>query len=232
MALLFVSPFMFPPIIRMIRAPLGSQFADRARALGLSVFAVSTLTMFGLSLFVEVFFYWNIIAFLLLMPLVAAWFGRRWLVNAYYTYGVVGAVLLTVNFALVPLGNVVGAYDWTVSSSYGWQTVAARVETLKQERDIGLVIAARYTTAAQLGYAMHDPEVVTIANRHDQYDYWFDPSAHLGEDALIVSDPMLGLGEIAPYFDRITPIETIDYQRFGIPIYSPTIYLGSGLRLP
>jgi hypothetical protein len=196
------------------------------------VFAVSTLTMFGLSLFVEVFFYWNIIAFLLLMPLVAAWFARRWLLNAYYAYGIAGAVLLTVNFAVVPLGNVIGAYDWTVSSSYGWQTVAERIETLKRERGIDLVIAARYTTAAQLGYAMHDPDVVTIANRHDQYDYWFDPAAHLGENALIVSDPMLGVGEIAPYFESITPIETIDYQRFGIAIYSPTIYLGSGLKLP
>ena len=226
--LVVVSPFLFPPLGRLLLRPPGTPFADRARALALSVFAVSSLAMVGLSLFVEVFFYWNILAFLLLMPLVAGWFRHRWGAALHYGYGIFGAVLLTVNFSVVPVGNIFGFYDWTSSSSYGWEIAAPRVEALKRAQGADFVVAARYTTAAQLGYAMHDADVVTIADRHDQYDYWFDPAVHAGETAIIVSDSELGLGEIAPFFESVTPLEDISFDRFGIHIYTAQIYLGRG----
>src|SRR3569833_2813542 len=87
-------------------------------------------------------------------------------------------------------------------------------------------ISSAATTGPQLGFAMHDPEVTAIANRHDQYDFWFDPAAHEGQDALVVSDPQLGLAEVAPYFDSLTPLETVPYTALGRTVYEPTIYLG------
>ncbi|MBI4920315.1 MAG: glycosyltransferase family 39 protein [Devosia nanyangense] len=226
LAFVVVSPFLFPAIVAMVRRPLGIPFADRARTLALSVFTVSTLAMLFLSMFVEVFFYWNIVAFLLLMPLLAGWMRRRWVMVLHVAFGGIVALGFAVNTSIVPLGNLVNRYDWTISSIFGWPAVAERVEALAREHDVGFIAATRYTTAAQLGYALRDAEVTAIADRHDQYDFWFDPAAHEGENALIVSDPQLGLRGVEGRFDELTKLETLPFERFGIVIYRPSIYLG------
>jgi hypothetical protein len=228
LTLIYIGPFIFPAIARMLRQPLEHEFADRARVLALSVLAVSTLPLLALSLFVEVAFYWNIVAFLLLMPLASGWMQRRWLLLAHLIYGLVLAALSTVNFTIVPVFR----NDWTTESMYGWPGVAARVEALEGEHDVGFVAAGRYTTAAQLGFAMHEPNVIALADRHDQYDFWFDPGAHLGENALVVSDPRIKTGQIEPYFDTLKLLETVPFERFGRVIYRARIYLGSGFHLP
>ena len=232
LALLFVSPFLFVPIFRLIRRPLGTPFADRARSLALSVFAVSSLAMLALSLFVEVFFYWNIVAFLLLMPLVGGWIGSRWGAVLHYAYGLVFAAFAIVNFTIVPVGNLIGRYDWTISSTFGWPDVAARIKVLRRDHPVGFIAVSRYTTAAQLGYALRDPDVVAIAGRHDQYDYWFDPAAHIGESALVVADSYFGTGELKRYFETLELIEDVPYAQYGHTIYRPRLYLGTGFHLP
>lgn len=229
-ALIVVSPFLFPAIAGMLRRPLGSPFADRARTLALSVFVVSTIAMLFLSIFVEVYFYWNIVAFLLLMPLIAGWIERRWVLAAHIAFGALFAIAAAISFTALPLSNLLGRYDWMNSSIYGWPAVAARVEALKSEHDIGFVAAARYTTAAQLGYAMQDPEVTALADRHDQYDFWFDPAAHAGQNAIIVSDPQLGIKQIEPYFETLELVDTIRFERFGNLVYRARIYIGTAFR--
>jgi 4-amino-4-deoxy-L-arabinose transferase-like glycosyltransferase len=232
LAIVFLSPFMVGAIVRLIRKPAGQPFADAARVLALSVLAVSSIALLTLSLFAEVYFYWNIVAFMLVMPLIAGWIKRRSMMIAQLIYGLIFAVLSVVNFTAMPVFNLFGIDDWTTESIYGWPTVAARVESLEQEHDIGFVAAARYTTAAQLGYAMHDADVTALADRHDQYDFWFDPHAHLGENALIVSDPRIKVGQIRPYFEKLELIETVPFERFGRVIYRARIYLGTAYRLP
>ena len=197
LALLVISPFLFPAILALLRRPLGEAFADRARTLALSVFFVSSLAMGFLSLFVATYFYWNITAFLLLMPLLAGWIRRRLVLNLHFVYGLVLVAGFTFNNTVIPFGNLTGGMDWTIASTFGWPEVATRIEALEKEHKIGFVAATRYTTAAQLGYALRDPDVVALARRRDQYDYWFDPAAHRGEDALVVSDPQLGIKAVA-----------------------------------
>jgi hypothetical protein len=110
--------------------------------------------------------------------------------------------------------------------------VAARVEELERTHSVGFIAASRYTTAAQLGFALHDADVTALADRHDQYDFWFDSAAHLGEDAIVVSDTRLGIGQVKPYFEALKLIETVSFERFGRVIYRARIYLGSGFHLP
>lgn len=229
--LLLGSPFLVPPIVALVRRPLPVPFASPARVMTLAVFGVSTIAMLALSLFVQVAFYWNIVALVPLMALIAGWF-RRWTMYLHLLYGLVFAIGCTINFTTVPLVNLQGGYDWTTSSTFGWPNVAARIAALKTTNDIGFVVASRYTTAAQLGFAMQDPDVVTIAERHDQYDYWFNPADHIGQNALVVGDPVEGVGYISRFFETLTPLETVPFEHYGYRIYEPTIYLGTGFRLP
>jgi hypothetical protein len=225
-AILVISPFLIPAVVGVARRKVGTPFADRARTMALSIFAISSLAMLFLSMLVEVFFYWNIVAVVSLMPLLAGWMRRRWVFVVHILYGVLLAGGFAFDQTIVPLGNMVGRYDWTASSTFGWPAVAERIKAYETQYGTTFVVATRYTTAAQLGFALHDPEVTAIANRHDQYDFWFDPAAHDGQDALVVSDPQLGLAEVAPYFDSLTPLETVPYTALGRTVYEPTIYLG------
>jgi 4-amino-4-deoxy-L-arabinose transferase-like glycosyltransferase len=220
--LLVVGPLLLVPIVSIIRRPFGTAFADRARTLALSVGAISTLAMGFLSFFVPIFFYWNITAIILLMPLLAGRIRWRWVLYAHLIYGLVLAVTFASHATLLPAG------DWTIASTYGWPETAARVEALEKVEPIRFIATTRYTTAAQLGFAMHDPDVTAIADRHDQYDYWFDPAAHEGQNALVISDPTLGIAEIASHFDRLTELERVPYLLHGVTIYTPIIYLGEG----
>jgi 4-amino-4-deoxy-L-arabinose transferase-like glycosyltransferase len=230
LAVVFISPFIIPAIVGVIQRKLGAGFADTLRTLALSVFAVSSIAMLLLSAFVEVFFYWNIVAFLLLMPLLTGWMKRRWVMHLHFVYGTLFALGCLVNFTIAPLGNLIGRYDWTISSTFGWPEVAARIDLLRAQHDIGFVAVSRYTTAAQLGFALRDPDVTTLAERHDQYDYWFDPKLHAGQTALLVADPHYGVGYMASFFDGVTPLETVPISRYGRTIYEPTIYLGTGFH--
>ncbi len=230
LALIVVSPFLFPAIVGLLRRPLGTPFADRTRQLAIATFIASTLAMAFISLFVETYFYWNITAFLLLMPLLVGWIRRRWVLGLHFAYGIVIALGFCFNNAVVPIADLVGRYDWTISSTFGWPEVATRLKALEQNHPVGFVAAARYTTAAQLGYALHDPEVTAIADRPDQYDFWFDAAAHEGQDALVVSDPQIGLAGIRSHFDSVSKLETVPFRRFGVDIYKPAIYLAKGFH--
>ena len=225
-ALLIISPFLFPAIFGMFRRRLGTPFADRARLLALSAFVSSTALMAFISLFVETFFYWNITAFALLMPLLNGWIRHRWVIALHCFYGLFWASLLLVNNTMAPVANLMGGIDWTNASTYGWQQVADRITELRKTNPVGFVAATRYTTAAQLGFALHDPEVTALSSRHDQYDYWFDAVAHEGQNALVVSDPQLGLNYARTHFDDIVKLADVPYVAFGVTIYRPSIYLG------
>jgi 4-amino-4-deoxy-L-arabinose transferase-like glycosyltransferase len=228
--LLVIGPFVFGAVFRMYRTSIGTPFADRARMLALCVLSVSTLGMLGMSFFVQVFFYWNIVAFALVMPLLSGWFKRRWPFNAQLALGVIVIAGCVLNFSITPIGNLLGRYDWTISSTFGWNRVAERVEALKKEHNAGFVTVSIYTTAAQLAFEMHDPDVTSISPRHDQFDYWFDAKAHIGENAIIVADAYYPVDYTAALFDSVTPLETVPYERLGMTIYAPQIYLGTGFR--
>ncbi|MBK8084263.1 MAG: phospholipid carrier-dependent glycosyltransferase [Devosia sp.] len=167
----------------------------------------------------------------LLFPLLAGWMRRTWVVALHLMYGLTLAVLLAVS-SVVPISTLNGRSDWTLSSSFGWPEVAARVEALKGLHEVGFVATTGYQIAAELGYAMRDPDVVTISPRHDQYDYWFRPEDHLGQDALIVGDTRFGVEYVSRYFEELVPLEQVPYERFGYLIYEPAIYLGKRFRIP
>lgn len=219
-----VGPFLIPAIVRFVRRTVEDPFATRARQLALSVLAVSSAVMAVLSFMIPVFFYWNIVAFTLAMPLVAGWMKWRPLAYAHYLCGIVVALAYCWHATIDPAG------DWTIKSTFGWPQVAERVRELEKANPVGFVAATRYTTAAQLGFAMRDPDVVALAARHDQYDFWFDRGAHDGQDALIVTDDRLGLDEVSAQFDSITPLDIVEITQFGRLVYRVQLFLGHRFR--
>lgn len=229
---LVVSPVVLYAVIRYcVRRPAPG-FEARARALAVSTFLVSSLSMLVLSSFAQVFFYWNIVAFILMMPLLPLVIRQTWVFAAHAAYGLIMAALLLVNQFYAPVLNLSGTYDWTISSTFGWDQIGREVEAARATHNADFVGATRYSTAAQLGFAIRDADVVALSTRPDQFDLWFDPAAHTGQTAIFVADAFNPIDHAATYFETVTPLTTVSVESFGHVVFTPTLYLMEGFRDP
>src|SRR6476660_7746295 len=112
--------------------------------------------------------------------------------------------------------------DQTSGWSYGWDGVATAVRDIRARETIDVVAATDYALASALGFALADPDVVSVSARRDAYDDWFDLSEHKGKTLLIVADQWRPLG--ASRFASVEPIRTVAITRFGYAIDTYTLY--------
>jgi hypothetical protein len=76
---------------------------------------------------------------------------------------------------------------------------------------------------------MADKDVVSLSNRRDQFDYWFDPAAHAGQDAILFGDTWRPLtADVTARFTEIVPLAEIPVIRGGKEIDRHQIFLGKG----
>jgi hypothetical protein len=225
---LLLSPFLLGPIGSLFRRKVGEAFESLARLLAVCVFIISTGFMLAMALFVEIYFYWNIVAYVVAMPLLVRRLGKSWQFWGHVIFGALVSALFAFNFLAIPIANFLGADDWGSTSNYGWEEVSAAVSVAQAKSPQSFLVATRYTTAAQLGFALHDPEVAAIAERHDEFDYWFDPVAHKGQDAIVLADPFNPIDYVARQFRQVTPMQQIEITRFGRPIQTFLLYRAQG----
>lgn len=227
-----LSPLVVWGAIRLVGHRPDTRFASLAQPLALWLLAISTASMFGLAFFVRVFFYWNIVGLLLVMPLLALVISRRWPQIAHAAYGLLVGLVLLVNQTVVPISTLTQGSDWVSESIYGWDEIADRVAQVHADHPGAFIATTAYGTAAQLGFALRNAEVVALSPRHDQYDFWFDPSAHAGSDAIIIADELYGPTLVESSFASLQLLETLAIQRFGQTVYRPSIYLARGYISP
>jgi 4-amino-4-deoxy-L-arabinose transferase-like glycosyltransferase len=223
---LFLSPFLLVPIGSFLLRP-GSD----AGRLGRIVFLVSTLAIFGISFATSTLFHWNLVAYLVALPFLAFHFRWRWLYWAQIAYGVLFMGFALVNYSIVPLTDVNAIRDEASAWVYGWDETAVAVEAARAANGAGFVAAPDYTTAALLGFAMQDRDVVSLSPKTDQFDFWFDPAAHAGETAILFGDDWRPLtAEVTGRFEEVVLLQEIAVVRFGKPLDTHRIYLAKGFR--
>lgn len=224
----YISPFLFVPIARFVIARRngvpGDGFARMA-------FLVSSVSILVLSLFTQVLFHWNLVAYAAMLPFLIFYMRPRWLLWAQAAYGVVLAAAVLVNYSFVPLTEMVGARDEGTNWSYGWADTAAAVQAAREQSGADFVATPYYATASLLGFAMQDPDVTSLSPLREQYDFWFDASAHEGEDAILLDDITRPLsGEVSAMFDSVTEITHLDVVRGGRLLDTHRIYLAKGFK--
>jgi 4-amino-4-deoxy-L-arabinose transferase-like glycosyltransferase len=221
--LVFVGPFLLLPMLGFA--------VSRRRGEGLVriIFWLSTLVILGLSVVTATLFHWNLVAYLAALPFLAFHMRWRWLTWLHTLYGVAFLGFMLVNYGFTPLTDVKGLGDEATGWAYGWADTAAAVEAARTEHKAGFVATADYTTAGLLGYAMADKDVVSLNSHRDQFDYWFDPAAHAGQDAILFGDTWRPLrADVTAQFTEIVPLAEIPVIRGGKEIDRHQIYLGKG----
>lgn len=227
---LSIGPFLIWPLIKLFRTPT-LDFEARLKTLALAVLVVSTVSLAAISVFLGAFFYWNIVAYIAAMPLLARHIGRGIQLWLHVILGLVVAATIVFNFAVAPISPLFGGKDGGSAVNFGWDIVPARIEAHLTEHPDARLAATRYSIATQLGFALQRPDVTAISVERDQFDYW--PQPQPGETFIILADDN-DIPEEAPYlaerFARVTELETIPVIRFGVPVFTFRILLGEGYR--
>jgi 4-amino-4-deoxy-L-arabinose transferase-like glycosyltransferase len=231
--LVFVSPFLLWPVIAFVIGRGRPEGESPAIGLARIVVIVSSLTWLVASVFTNILFHWNLVAYLAFVPFVWAYLHARWLLSAHCVYAAIAALLAMVNYCIIPILALISQADQTSGWSWGWDEVAARVRIEQQAHGAAFVAGSDYALAAPLAFALRDGSVTSLDADTDQFDFWFDANGLSAENAIIVVDRWRPLpAEAQARFARITELGQVEITRLGTPITRYTLLLGESFIPP
>jgi 4-amino-4-deoxy-L-arabinose transferase-like glycosyltransferase len=217
---LVLSPFLLWPLGRFLFPRGDGNNFNRL------VFWFSTLGFLAASLFTDILIHWNAIAYAAVLPFLALYLRSRALAIGHFVFGGLIALTLAVNYTVMPVVAPFTYTDQSTSLSYGWEKVIPEIERIRAKRDIGFIATPWYAASGALAFALRDPDVTSLFSGRDAFDYWFDPAAHAGEDALIVADRKRGLTpEIEAQFKSVRRLKRITFSLNGYVIERYSIYI-------
>ncbi len=227
------SPLLLAPLVRLIRARPQSAAEELGRTLALGTLAISTLCLTAIAIVRDAYFYWNIVAFVGLMPLLTRFMANRWLLGAHLAFGLLAAILIVINFTVVPLGSLGGRIEGGSAINYGWDQVVAHVREAEASQPTDLVAATRYSTTSQLGFALGVTDAVKLSPEHSEYDFWQAGLPLSGKSALILTDetdssPVLDW--LRAHFAALTQVDAFAVTRYGRIIYRWRLFRGDNYR--
>ncbi|NMF85722.1 glycosyltransferase family 39 protein [Nodosilinea sp. P-1105] len=207
-------------------------------ALAWWMFGLSTAAFTALSLVSVAVYYWNILAYPLLFPLLSQVFyradggltRRRHLAIA-QGLGLFVAAALVFHYTVIPFTALGGEADPDSAALYGWDSIAAAVTTQAAGLDQPLLLTTDYRSASALAYVLDDPQVLAISGRIDQFDFWYDSAALEGRDAVLLGESW---HPICPahlaMFERADPPQTLEIRRWGRVLQTYELVTGYGFK--
>jgi len=230
---LILGPVQSWGLVRCARRPASTRSATYG-AVAWAVFWSSTLPFTLLSLVAVANYYWNILAYGLLLPLVADRLTRsRRALAVASGLGVLVATALVGHYTVIPLTALGGSADNDTAALYGWPTVAAAVEAQRATLADPLLLTTDYRSASALAYQLNEPGVMALSGRTDQFDFWFDAPTQRGRDALLLGEQW---HPICPahlaLFERTEPPIMIPVRRFGRVLQTYELVRAYGFSAP
>ena len=225
-----LSPVLLLSLFRLpgMRKAAGDE--DRAFGLSATIFLTSTLCWTAISVYIYVYLHWNIVAYVALAPLLWRLIGGRIVLALHIAYGLVLVTVAVLNYTVTPI-KLFGFGDLGAASTHGWEELAERLEAQREAHPDAFLGAMRYTFAAQVGFMLHETDVAAFNPVASQNDYWWDPAAHAGRDALIVSDRNYQVATLADRFASLEQLEAVEVRdMFGKRIWQFEIWLGTDYR--
>lgn len=227
---LSLGPFLVWPMLRLALG-FGPRVPDVPGTLARTTLVIATVVLAGISTVLGAYFYWNIVAFIAAMPLLAPLLGHRLQFWLHAGFGLLAAGLIVFNFSIAPIAPLTGGRDGGSAVNFGWDIVPDRITAQLALHPDTKLAGTRYSIASQLGFALRHPEITALSREQDQFDYWFDPAAHRGADFIILADDNDDAAQTAyleQHFARLTTLETLPVHRFGTEVFSFRILLGEG----
>ncbi|RYE11381.1 MAG: hypothetical protein EOP22_00545 [Hyphomicrobiales bacterium] len=215
--------FLIGAVIMLFRRPV-PEAQRTARVLAISIFAISTLCLATVALYRDIFLHWNIAAFMALAAIGPMVIGRKWLLLPQIALALYMGSVAGWNYAVVPMRSPI-FYDPGTAANYGWPEVGEAVREATAAHPGSILAATRYTYAAQLAFALHDPQVTAFNPLPSQYDFWWNADANRGRDAIVVADRLFNIDFTASQFAKVTKLDEVQVMRADRHVWTFDIYL-------
>ncbi|MCF4098233.1 ArnT family glycosyltransferase [Maritalea mediterranea] len=221
------SPFLALSLcrIRLIRAE--NQFTNTLAWLMLFVSGTTMAFLLSMVMTVSSHWYWTDLAYLGLIVLAPVLMGTSWLLWPHIALGLVAAVLVTINYGLLPLAAFFGVHDVETGKTYGWDQVVAAVKAAESEYQADFIGTSRFKTVAQLNYHAKRQDIFELSPQKSQFDFWQNLDALDGQNGLVLHDEQAKIDHLTGQFEQIQLVDEIDIERFGFPIYRYQLYFGT-----
>jgi hypothetical protein len=224
-SIVLISPFLVPVFFRFFLRHHATRFENVAKGLAIWTFWLSSLTFVFVSLTDWVFWWWNLAAYVLVLPFAARVMGQRLLFWGHVVFGALVALYLLISVTVVPLSLFHGDRpDWRQTRLYGWEELREALTAARDTYKPDFIASDGPDLASVAGFALDDPNVVGITNRITQFYYWWEPEAHRGQNAVVVLFHGLSSRYIASQFEKLTPIGSAEARRFGFYINGFDLY--------
>jgi 4-amino-4-deoxy-L-arabinose transferase-like glycosyltransferase len=221
---LLISPFLVPVFARFLLARPQIRFEAVAKGLAVWVFWLSTGAFLLVALFDYVYWWWNLVAYVLILPFAAKHMGQRVLFYGHVVFGAIVTLFLFISATVIPLSLFIGEPDWRQTRLYGIEELQAGLESARATHAPDFIASEGPELASVAGFALGDGEVMALTDRVTQYFYWFDRQAHLGKDAVVVLFKGESTDFIGSQFETLTHIGDVDVTRFGYWINGFSLY--------
>lgn len=196
-----------------------------------NIFLCSSITFLFLSTFSVVLYYWNILAYLLLLPLVVVFLQEQKPKILLFTlgYGAFINVCIVIHFAILPLNSFLSnVQDKDGAFHYGWEkidkTITQNIDTIPQKVQL---FTTSYRTAGLLAFQLNRKDIYSYSERFDQFDYWTINKKYNCKVALILADDNETINpELTEVVSDIKVIDTIVIEKMGYAIKNYYLYRG------
>lgn len=230
-ALLIVSPFLAPIVIRFFWARQRQPFERAGKTLAIFVFWLSSLACLFIANFSWVLFWWNIVAYVLIFPF-AGRYTRPITLGAHIGWGILVNTFMTVTYSFVPVLLLFGmSPGMETEGAYGWPKIAEQVTAAQAQYDADFLATNTAQSASQLAFTLDNPDVIALSPKRDGYHDWFDPATRVGQSAILLEHPDAE-EDWKQRFETITPIGNAPAVVWGRTLRDYRLYFVEGFKLP
>ena len=230
-ALLMVSPFLVPVIIKFFWAWQRNSFERVGKTVAIWAFWISTLVCLYVANFSWVIWWWNIVAFVLIFPFAGRYVTGP-LLTLHIAWGVIINSVLAFTYVVVPVQALMGQMPGMESErSYGWEQLTEAITAARDEYGAEFLVTNRFETASVLAFALDDPDVVSLTPKREGYDDWVDWQGLVGKDAVVLVETRTDMETWKQSFGSVRDLGPLTATRFGYPINNYHLWLGEDFQL-
>lgn len=224
------SPFLALSLFRVRLIRFENQFTRTLAWLLLFVSGTTMAFLLSMVMTVSSHWYWTDLAYLGLVVLAPVLIGTGWLLWVHIGFGLIAAVLVTINYSILPLAALFGVHDVETGKTYGWNQVVTAVEAAEDQHQADFVGTSRFKTVAQLNYHAKRQDIYELSPQPSQFDFWQNLDLLAGQNGLVLHDEQANIEKLTGQFEELQLVDEISIERFGYPIYRYQLYLGTNYQ--
>lgn len=222
-----LSPIMFLALLRFAFKQSPNAILREFQKPGRWAFVLSSGVFLALCYTTDVFFYWNVAAIIFFLPIALFFFSSSLEVVLHLVWGLFVSGFMILNSVFVPEPfNPERSPESVYSISFGLDEVVEVIEQEEARLGAEMILTTDYRTAGLIGFEAQRADVMALGARNDMYDFWFVPSEHKGEDALVLTYELYPLNDIVmDNFEKVTKVREIEIFRYDRTVQTYQLYL-------